>query len=77
MPSPWVIRLIVLRSDLELEFRPGVLVLAKAGEFLGRGDSLFRAVECTNVAVRGYGAVLRMRKSDYQKAPYTAAEWRI
>lgn len=77
MPGPWVLRPIQLRSDLELEFQPGVLVLAKPGEFRGGGDSLFRGVDLTNVTLRGHGAILRMRKSDYQKPPYPKAEWRM
>lgn len=75
--APWVLRPITLRSDLELIFEPGVLVLAKAGEFRGGGDSLFKATDCTNVVIRGYGATLRMRKSDYQQPPYPKAEWRM
>jgi hypothetical protein len=77
MPAPWVIRPVTLRNDLELEFQSGVLVLAKEGEFLGRNDSLLRAVDKTNIAVRGYGATLRMRKHDYQNPPYPKAEWRM
>lgn len=74
---PWVIRPIELRDHLELVFEPGVVVLAKAGEFRGGGDSLFRAQDRTRITVRGHGAVLRMRKADYQKPPYGRAEWRM
>lgn len=77
MGAPWVIRPVKLRSDLELVFEAGVLIQAKAGEFLGGGDSLFRAVDATNITVRGMGATLRMRKKDYQAAPYPKAEWRM
>ena len=77
MPSPWVIRPIELRSNLELEFQTGVLVIAQPGEFRGGGDALFRAVDQTNLVVRGYGAELRMRKRDYQQSPYPPAEWRM
>ena len=41
--DPWIIRPVKLRGDLELFFEPGVLVLAKKGEFQGGGDSLFTA----------------------------------
>lgn len=75
--APWVLRPVTLRSDLELVFEPGVLVLAKPGEFRGGGDCLFRAVDATNLVVRGYGATLRMRKDDYQQSPYVRAEWRM
>ena len=77
MGEPWVIRPVKLRSHLELEFEPGVLILAKQDEFRGKGDSLFRAVDTENVSVRGYGATLRMRKQDYQHPPYERAEWRM
>lgn len=77
MTSPWIVRPIRLRSDLEIEFEPGVLVLAKSGAFLGGGDSLFRAVDQTNLVIRGHSTVWRMRKSEYQKPPYAKAEWRM
>ena len=75
--KPWIVRPLKLRSDLELVFEPGVLLLAKQGEFHGGGDSLLTANDLENVSVRGYGAVLRMRKSDYQQPPYEKAEWRM
>lgn len=75
--APWVLRPVTLRGDLELIFEAGVLVLAKAGEFQGGGDSMFRATDATNITVRGHGATLRMRKKDYQQPPYTKAEWRM
>jgi len=75
--KPWIVRPIQMRSDLELVFQPGVLVLAKQGEFQGGGDSLFRAADQSNITIRGYGAVLRMRKKDYQNPPYKKAEWRM
>ncbi len=75
--APWVLKPIHLRGNLDLVLEPGVVVLAKPGEFRGGGDSLFSAVEQTNITLRGNGAVLRMRKSDYQNPPYTKAEWRM
>ncbi|GMV94037.1 MAG: hypothetical protein AMXMBFR82_38150 [Candidatus Hydrogenedentota bacterium] len=77
MGAPWIVRPIKLRSNLELILEPGVLVLAKAGEFKGKGDSLFTAADATDITIRGYGAVLRMRKSDYQSDAYEKAEWRM
>jgi hypothetical protein len=75
--APWIVRPITLRSNLELIFNPGVLVLAKQGEFQGGGDALFRATDMTDITIRGHGATLRMRKKDYQNPPYTKAEWRM
>ncbi len=75
--DPWIVRPITLRDNLELEFEPGVLVLAKKDEFHGGGDSLFSAIDKQNVTIRGYGATLRMRKKDYQSDAYQRAEWRM
>jgi len=77
MGDAWIVRPIKLRGNLELVFEPGVLVRAKRGEFQGGGDSLFTAVDVENLTIRGYGATLRMWKSDYQKPPYKQAEWRM
>ncbi len=75
--KPWVIRPIRLASGQELVLEPGVQILARPGEFLGPGDSLFTATGCSNLVIRGYGACLRMRKQDYQRPPYQRAEWRM
>lgn len=75
--APWVITPVTLRGNLTLLFEPGVVVLAKRGQFQGTGDSLFTARDCENVTLRGYGATLRMWKQDYQKAPYKKGEWRM
>lgn len=77
MGAPWIVRPIKLRSNLELAFDPGVVVLAKRGEFKGGGDSLLYTADCENIAIRGYGATLRMWKKDYQNPPYEKAEWRM
>lgn len=77
MGSPWVITPVNLRGNQEILIEPGVILLAKRGAFLGRGDSLLTADGVENLTIRGYGAVLRMHKSDYQKPPYQKAEWRM
>jgi parallel beta-helix repeat protein len=75
--SPWIIRPVRLRGQQEILFEPGVLVLAKKGEFRGKGDSLFTATDVSDLTMRGYGATLRMRKKDYQSSSYEKAEWRM
>lgn len=75
--APWIIRPITLAGDQEILFEPGVVILAKEGEFLGKGDSCFRATNLKNIKITGYGAVIRMRKLDYMKPPYEKAEWRM
>ena len=77
MGEPWIVRPLQLRSQQEIILEPGVLILAKKGEFQGGGDSLFTAVGQSNLVIRGYGATLRMHKRDYQNPPYTKAEWRM
>ena len=77
MGKPWIVRPLQLASHQEVVFAPGVVVLAKAGEFKGKGDSLFTGKNLSDVTLRGYGATLRMRKEDYQGAAYEEAEWRM
>lgn len=77
MGTDWVIRPIQFtRSYQDILFESGVVVSAKPGEFLGPTDSLFLASRIYGVTMTGYGATLRMRKDDYQQAPYEKAEWR-
>ena len=53
MGTAWVVRPIQLSGNQELMIEPGVLVLAKKGEFKSRGDSLFRATDEANITIRG------------------------
>lgn len=76
MGSPWVVRPVALPGDKEIVFEKGVVVEAKRGEFLGASDCLLSAKDRSNLILRGDGAVLRMRKADYHRAPYAPAEWR-
>lgn len=77
MGDPWVVKPLTLRGNMEINFEPGTVVLAKKDEFTGGGDSLFRATDVDNLVIRGYGATLHMRKKDYQNPPYKRAEWRM
>ena len=75
--SPWYIAPVKLRSDLELVFARGVQVVALEGSYRSKGDCMFSGGGVDNVTVRGEeGAVLSMRKKDYQKPPYLWSEWR-
>lgn len=76
--SPWILRTIRLRGDLELVLEEGVELLAKKGEFRALGDVLFVARDVENLTIRGEGkgATLRMRKTDYWQEPYQKSEWR-
>ena len=77
MGEAWVVRPLRMHGDQTILFESGVLVMAKKGEFKGGGDSLLSASDAENITLRGYGAVLRMRKKDYQNPPYKPAEWRM
>ncbi len=77
MGDPWIVRPLAMRANQEVYLEPGVVILAKKGEFRGGGDSLFTAGGTENVILRGYGATLRMRKRDYMAPPYKKAEWRM
>lgn len=72
----WIIAPITLASNQEIVFEPGVVVTAKPGEFHGLHDSLFKATDLANIRLTGYGATLRMQKSDYMTDKYEKAEWR-
>ena len=60
MGSPWIVTPIELVSDLEIVFEEGVEILAKRGEFKGRGDTLVTARDVENVTLRGHGATFRI-----------------
>lgn len=77
MGKPWIIRPLNMRSDLELHLEPGVILYAKKGEFLGKGDSLLMATNASNIKITGYGATIRMRHKEYMQPPYEKAEWRM
>lgn len=76
--SPWLVRPILLRSDLQLVLEEGVEIVAKEGAFQGIGDVLLKASESRNLRIvgEGRGATLRMRKRDYWREPYKKSEWR-
>jgi hypothetical protein len=76
MGAPWVTDRLTCVSDQEIVFEPGVEVLAKKGAFTGKADALLTLAGVTNVTLRGPGAVLRMRRADYDAPPYLRAEWR-
>jgi len=76
MGSDWIVRPIKLASNQEIVFEPGVVVIAKKGEFKGLTDCLFMFYKLKNVTLRGYGATLKMRKKDYSGKEYKKAQWR-
>ena len=73
---PWIIDPIYLESGQEIDLERGVEIRARRGGFRGKVDALFKLENKSNVAIKGYGATLRMNKDDYRRAPYEKAEWR-
>jgi hypothetical protein len=89
---PWIVRpLWIRRSNLVVTFAPGVVLLAKAGSFLGTDDALLSLSGAVNVSLLGPPSsafdpsrpglsadmpTIRMRKGDYTTKPYTRGEWR-
>lgn len=78
MGSDWIVRPIKLTSNQKIVFDPGVVVIAKKGEFKGRNNCLFSAVGKKNIILRGYGVTLKMQKNDYTNTKlYEKSEWRM
>jgi len=71
--SDWITQPLFIDSisNLVVILEPGVQVVAKSGAFLGLNDRLLQISSSDHIAIFGYGAVLRMIKSEY-----TTGEWR-
>jgi len=70
--SEWVTApLFVRRDNMKIVFQDGVVVAAKVGAFRGDNDSLITLYNRSNVTLSGYGATLRMNKSEY------SGQWRM
>jgi len=76
--TPWITGPLALSSNKEIVFEENVELLAKAGLFQGRNESLLSAPNTKNLKLVGLGkgATLRMRKADYHAEPYAKSEWR-
>ncbi|MDM8008428.1 MAG: nucleoside hydrolase [Phycisphaerae bacterium] len=80
--SPWITRPLTGVSNQEIVFEAGVELVAMEGAFLAKSDCLLSFRECDNVVLRGdrsdagKSGLIRMRKQDYQSAPYEKSEWR-
>lgn len=75
--KPWIVTPLTLVSNQEIIFQPGVVLLAKRGEYKDGNDTVLTARDVENVILRGPGATIRMWKEDYANPDlYTKAEWR-
>jgi hypothetical protein len=74
--KPYHVDPITLTSNQTLILEEGVVIAAREGSYRGGGDCLFLIENQTQIEIIGYGAVIEMRKEDYQKKPYEKAEWR-
>jgi len=72
----WVVRPLFLVSNQEVILEPNVVLAAKPGAFHNTGDCLLTADSITNAILRGYGATLSMRKTDYLSTGYALSEYR-
>ena len=72
----WIITPLSLRSNLELTIENGVVVSAKKGDFHNTGDCMFKAKNCSNIKIIGYGAIIKMQKDDYVSSDYKHGQWR-
>ena len=74
----WIVDPIQLAGNQEIVFARGVVVRARPGGFKDKNDCLFKAVDASNIVLRGEGTVLlKMNKTDYQRPElYSPAEWR-
>jgi yclG len=75
---PYIVRPLKMQGieNKKIIFEPGVVVMAKKGEFHGKLDFLLSIEACKNIHIVGYGATFAMRKSDYRSAAYVKSEWR-
>ncbi|MFP4067910.1 MAG: right-handed parallel beta-helix repeat-containing protein [Spirochaetaceae bacterium] len=76
MEEPWRVSPLTLRADLVLLLEEGTEVIAKRGEFIERNATVFSVRRAENIIIWGYGATVRMRKSDYSSWPYAESEYR-
>ncbi len=77
MGSPWVVMPLQLRSNQEIVFEEGCVILAKRGEYRDSNATLVTASNVENVTLNGYGATFRMWREDYDNPDlYQHAEWR-
>ena len=75
--TDWIVKPLYAKSNKVIIFQSGVVLMAKQGEFKEPRTSLFNITNVSNVTLLGYGAIFRMRKSEYQDVNlYTPSEWR-
>lgn len=75
--TDWIVKPLYAKSNKVVIFQSGVVLMAKQGEFKEPRTSLFNITNVSNVTLLGYGAIFRMRKSEYQDVNlYTPSEWR-
>ena len=76
MPSAWVTTPLKGTSNKRILMEEGVEIAAKRGAFTSTGAHLLGFTSCSNIAIVGRGATIRMWKEDYQKPPYAKSEYR-
>ena len=77
--SPWIVKPIFARSNMEIIFEENCELLANKNEYKDRYDCLLNVLNVKNVTIKGLGkgGIMRMHKKDYQdKNKHIRGEWR-
>jgi hypothetical protein len=78
--QPWIVRPIMLRSNLHLIMEPGAALEAMSGAYPNATDSVLNAVDIEDVVIDAYGALILMPKEEYippfDYPDYMEGEWR-
>lgn len=73
----WIVsKTINIASNQDIYFEPGVIIAARKGYFKDRREALISIDNQKNISIHGYGAVLKMNKTDYMGPEYEKGEWR-
>ncbi len=78
-PGPWVVEPLFIKTDnLTVYFESNTQIIAKKGSFSGRGDCLITIENQRNINLIALGENVRltMNREDYDRSPYSKAEWR-
>jgi hypothetical protein len=74
--APWQVEPLRLSGETTVVLEDGAVLEAKRGSFIDRGSTLLSAENASDIIIWGYGATIRMRKSEYSRWPYAESEWR-
>jgi len=77
MSTPWLIDMVWLASNQEIQFEEGVVIESRPGSGFYEPVQLFKGQYLNNVTLKGYGATLKMRRDLFTGGdPYKPSEHR-